>query len=246
MLILLPPSEGKATEGDGPSLDLAGLSFPELTRTRKRVLRALTKASARKNAQKLLELPAGQAEAALARNKALNTAPTLPVARLYTGVLYDNLALHTLDEETAAQRIVILSGLWGALRLTDRIPPYRLAMGVSLPPLGRLAATWRPALKKALHPTGLVVDMRSAPYAAAWRPPSPSVTVRVFREHTQDGVTKRTVVSHMAKATRGKLAHDLIKTGEEPESPGQLLKAVNALGYTAELNEPNLDVILHG
>jgi len=34
--ILLPPSEKKATEGDGPPLDLASLSFPGLTPARRR------------------------------------------------------------------------------------------------------------------------------------------------------------------------------------------------------------------
>ncbi|MEU5882134.1 peroxide stress protein YaaA [Spirillospora sp. NPDC047279] len=245
MLILLPPSERKATDGDGPPLDLAGLSFPELNPTRERVLCALGEVCLRADAPEVLGLPAGQVVEALGRNRGLFTAATLPVARLYTGVLYDNLDLADLPADRAADQIVVFSGLWGALRLTDRIPPYRLAMGVSLPEEGRLAALWRPVLKEALHTGGeLVVDMRSGPYAAAWKPPRPAVAVRVFREHILGGVPKRTVVSHMAKATRGKVAHDLIKAGAAPETPEQLLKAVAGLGYTVELNGSNLDVIL--
>ncbi|REE95472.1 YaaA family protein [Thermomonospora umbrina] len=250
MLIVLPPSEGKASGGDGPPLDLAGLSHPGLNPTRERVLAALAEVCCRDDAQHVLGLTEGQRDEALERNLALYEAPTLPVSRLYTGVLYDRLALASLDERAmraAEEQIVILSGLWGALRLTDRIPPYRLAMAVSLPPLGRLASAWRPALEEALKPQGLVVDMRSAPYAVAWRPPAPAVSVRVFRERILYGVPKRTVVSHMAKATRGGVAHDLLKAGADPATPEELLKIVCGLGHTAELSPDGafLDVILH-
>ena len=246
MHILLPPSEKKATDGDGPPLDLAALSFPELNPVRRRVLSALTKASRRRDAPDVLGLPPGQVDDALARNKALRAAPTLPVARLYTGVLYHNLDLPDLDAEAAATQIIVFSGLWGALRLTDRVPPYRLAMAVSLPPAGRLGTLWRPAMSKALRPDGdLVVDMRSGPYASAWKPPQPAVAVRVFRERLVGGAPERTVVSHMAKATRGQIAHDLLKAGAAPRTPDELLKAVAGLGHTVELNGPNLDVVLH-
>ncbi|GAA1540906.1 peroxide stress protein YaaA [Actinomadura kijaniata] len=244
--ILLPPSEKKSVAQDGPPLDPAALSFPELRPTRERMMDALGKASRRGDAPEVLGLPAGQAAEALARNRALREAPALPAAELYTGVLYDNLAIGELDLERAAGQIVIFSGLWGALRLTDRIPPYRLAMGVTLPGQGRVSAVWRPALKEALRPDGLVVDMRSGPYMAAWKAPRPAVAVRVFRERILDGAPQRTVVSHMAKATRGRVAHDLIKAGASPETPEELLKAVTDLGYAAELDGAHLDVILPG
>ncbi|TDD84769.1 peroxide stress protein YaaA [Actinomadura darangshiensis] len=246
MHILLPPSEKKATDGDGPPLDLASLSFPGLTQARERVLAALDEACRRDDAPDVLNLPAGQVAEALARNKALHEAPALPAARLYTGVLYDNLDLADLDAEAAAEQIIVFSGLWGALRLTDRVPPYRLAMAVSLPSEGRLGALWRPAMREALRlDDDLIVDMRSGPYASAWKPPRPAVAVRVFRERLVGGAPERTVVSHMAKATRGRIAHDLLKTGASPRTPEELQKAVADLGHTAELNGTDLDVILH-
>jgi cytoplasmic iron level regulating protein YaaA (DUF328/UPF0246 family) len=240
LLILLPPSESKA-DGDGPPLDTSALSFPTLTKTRERLVNAVTKlcAGQEQRALRVLGLSPGQA-AEIARNRALRTAPALPAARLYTGVLYDNLDLATVDPDRAAHSIVIFSGLWGALRVTDRVPPYRLAMGVTLPRLGALAALWRPVLTKALdaEPTGgLIVDMRSAPYAAAWRPPA--TRVRVFRE--QDG--RRSVVSHMAKATRGAVARSLLHSPVDPSTPNELAKTLVDLGYRAEPNGPDVDVI---
>ncbi|MFC7100279.1 YaaA family protein [Nonomuraea rubra] len=175
------------------------LSFPALDKSRTRVLNALVRASRRRDALDVLGLTPGLA-GELAKNAALKTAPTLPAAALYTGVLYDNLGLGTLDEESrrrAEESLLIFSGLWGVAKITDWIPPYRLSMGVTLPPIGGLAAFWRPKVAKELDRVpGLVVDLRSATYAGAWQPGSRSVTVRVFR----DGK----VVSHMAKATRGR------------------------------------------
>ncbi|GAA4504119.1 peroxide stress protein YaaA [Actinoallomurus oryzae] len=238
MLILLPPSEGKATEGDGPPLDLAGLSLPELTRTRERVLTALERLCAGREtrAREVLGLSPGQA-GEIARNRELRHAPTLPASRLYTGVLYDNLGLADLDPDRVARSVLIFSGLWGALRVTDRVPPYRLAMGARLPRLGALAAVWRPVLTGALPAGGLIVDMRSAPYAAAWRPEA--VRIRVFRE--REG--RRTVVSHMAKATRGAVARALLSNAADPTTPEELVKVLADLGYAAELNGRDVDVI---
>ncbi|WP_327090697.1 peroxide stress protein YaaA [Nonomuraea sp. NBC_01738] len=240
MLILLPPSEGKASEGSGPAF--GELSFPTLDRARKRVRTALARASKRRDALDVLGLTPGLA-GELAKNLVLDTAPALPAAELYTGVLYDNLSVVTLSEEArarAAESVLVFSGLWGVLRLDDRVPPYRLSMGVTLPQLGGLASFWRPMVAKELDRLpGLVVDMRSGTYAGAWKPGERSVAVRVFR----DGK----VVSHMAKATRGEIARALLESAADPSSPEELAKALDDLGYRVTLaaTKPgpwNLDV----
>ena len=237
MLILLPPSEGKASEGNGPPV--AGLSFPKLDRFRGRVRSALVRASRRRDALGVLGLSPGQAPE-LAKNLALKEAATLPAAELYTGVLYDNLALGELAPDARAraeESVLIFSGLWGVVRMADRIPPYRLSMGVSLPPLGALTAFWRPAITAELDRLpGLVVDMRSATYTGAWRAGDRGVSVRVFR----DGK----VVSHMAKATRGRIARALLESGLDPATPDDLAKALDALGYAVRQAPGKLDVEL--
>lgn len=231
MLILLPPSEGKASEGHGPPV--GDLSFPTLDKARKRVVNALVRASKRRDALDVLGLSPGLAGEP-AKNAALKTAATLPAAELYTGVLYDNLGLATLDEESrrrAEESLLIFSGLWGVVKITDFIPPYRLSMGVNLPPLGGLAAFWRPHVTKELDRVqGLVVDLRSSTYAGAWQPGERSATVRVFR----DGK----VVSHMAKATRGEIARALLQQDTKPSTPDELAKILDDLGYTIDLTAP--------
>ncbi|MBG0812708.1 YaaA family protein [Planomonospora sp. ID82291] len=229
MLILLPPSEGKATADAGPALDLASLSFPSLPR--RTVLEALTTLCGRpEEARSVLGLSEGQT-GELTKNLRLRTAPALPVAELYTGVLYDHLGLASLTAQAAgraAERLLVFSGLWGLLRITDRVPPYRLSMGVRLPPLGGLGAFWRRSLTPVLDAEpGLVVDLRSGTYAAAWQPGGRGVAVRVLK----DGK----VVSHMAKATRGVIARSLLEGGADPRTPEELAKVLGDLGHVVRL-----------
>ncbi|PRX97350.1 peroxide stress protein YaaA [Allonocardiopsis opalescens] len=262
MLILLPPSESKAEGGGGAPADPAALGLPELAEARARVAAALGELCSgdAEAARAALGLSVGQA-AELPRNTRLRTAAALPAAELYTGVLYDALRLPALlagpHAGTVRDSVLIASALWGALRPADRVPPYRLSMAASLPPLGPLAAFWRPLLAgplTALAEGRLVVDARSGTYAAAWRPrgrtAEHTVGLRVLREDAAGG---RTVVSHMAKATRGEVAHALLAAGARPQTPKELAVAVEDLGHRAELRAPTgpgrpwvLDIVLSG
>ncbi|MBB4933099.1 hypothetical protein F4561_003919 [Lipingzhangella halophila] len=250
MRILLPPSEGKATGGDGPPLDLGALTLPELGDARETVLEALERLCSGpvETARDILRLPATQGEA-VQRDREVRAAPTLRAADRYTGVLYDHLDLPGLlagDSAEAARRsVLIFSGLWGVVGVEDPLPPYRLAMDVRLPPLGPLGAFWRERLTDPLTKSTeghLVVDCRSAAYAAAFKPVGDTremtVTVRVLRETISGGATKRTVVSHMAKATRGAIARSLLANRVDPATPAELAEALNDLGHPAEPRAP--------
>jgi len=250
LLLVLPPSEGKASGGDGPPLDLAALSFAQaLSRPRERVLNALVKLCAaatprgRARARTVLGLSAGLAGEVAVDAAVLGT-PTLPAARRYTGVLYDHLGLATLPEdarERATGSVVILSALWGAVGPDDAIPPYRLSMGVTLPRIGRLAAHWRAPLARALAEPALVVDCRSATYRSAWTPSAASTVVHV-RAFTVAGDGSRRVVSHMAKATRGDVARALLTRagglGRDAATPDEVADVVRAAGMDCELVPP--------
>ena len=246
MLVLLPPSEGKAASGVGEPLDPAELSLPALNPARERVLDALVAlCSGRDEAAALKALGLSQGlRGEVARNAGLRSAPALPAGRVYTGVLYDALGLPRLGRsagELAQQSVLIFSGLWGAVHVGDRIPPYRCSMGAKLPTLGSLGAHWRAAMAEVLPGAagdGLVVDLRSAAYAAVWRPTgevaSRTAAVRVLHERVIAGVVKRSVVSHFNKATKGRLVRDLLQAGGEPRSPAELLTALRDLKYTVE------------
>ena len=203
----------------------------------------------------MLGLPATLA-AQVARNARLRDAPAHAAERVYTGVLYDALDLRGLPagaRRRARDSVAIVSALFGAVRPDDRIPAYRLAMDVDLPGVGPLAAAWREPLAPVLTEAagdGVVVDCRSATYAAAWRPPREiaerSVAVRVLREH--EG--QRTVVSHMAKQTRGRVARELLLTRRRVRRPQDVAAAL-AGSFATELRPPpragagwTLDVIV--
>ncbi|MEW2397074.1 peroxide stress protein YaaA [Streptomyces sp. NPDC046862] len=251
MLVLLPPSEGKAASGRGAPVKPASLSLPALTEAREAVLGELVELCAgdEGKAREVLGLSEGL-RGEVAKNAGLRTAGARPAGEIYTGVLYDALDLASLD--TAAKRragrsLLVFSGLWGAVHVTDRIPSYRCSMGVKLPGLGALAAYWREPMAAALPEAagdGLVLDLRSSAYAVAWKPKGEvagrTATVRVLHAQVDaaTGVEKRSVVSHFNKATKGRIVRSLLTDGAAPKSPAELVEALRDLGYVVEAEPP--------
>ena len=151
-------------------------------------------------------------------------------------MLYEHLGLGTFGD---VDNVLIASALWGFVRPSDRIPAYRLSMGATLPRIASLPALWRDPLRKALPDEGLIVDMRSGSYTAAYKPKAATVVgVRAF-------VAGKTI-SHMVKATRGDVARILLSSAEPPESPDALATLVRQQGLSVELSGSgrswNLDI----
>lgn len=241
MLVLLPPSEGKADGGRGAPLDLTRLSHPALHPVRARLVEALGSLarSDPTGLQAVLACPAGEVE----KNAALTTAPTLPAMRRYTGVVYEALSYSTLSpggRRRANGSLRVASALFGLLAPTDPIPAYRLSGGTSLPGVGSLATVWRAVLEPELAThRGLVVDLRSGAYATLARVPH-AVEVRVLRE--ADG--RRTVVSHDNKHTKGRLTRALCEHGAR--TVGDVAAAGRACADDVEVDGRRVDLLLHG
>ncbi|MFE6842347.1 peroxide stress protein YaaA [Streptomyces sp. NPDC057686] len=262
MLVLLPPSEGKAAGGSGAPLEPETLSLPGLAGARAAVLAELVELCAgdELKAREVLGLSEGL-RGEVAKNAGLRSAVARPAGEIYTGVLYDALGLADLPagaRALAERSLLVFSGLWGAVRVTDRIPSYRCSMGVKLPALGALGAYWREpmaAVMPAAAGDGLVLDLRSSAYGSAWKPKGEvagrTATVRVLHAQVVDGVEKRSVVSHFNKATKGRLVRDLLLAGAVPSTPADLVTALRDLGYTVEAEPPakparawSLDVVV--
>jgi cytoplasmic iron level regulating protein YaaA (DUF328/UPF0246 family) len=211
-LVLLPPSAGKA-QPDGPPVDLAELAFADvLTKPRDRLLRALR----------------------------LTDAPAAPAAEVYTGVLYRQLGLPDLADRW--DRVLIASALFGVVAPGDRICAYTLDMGSKVPRLREsLTAFWRRPLARALPDAGLIVDLRSGSYAAAWKPRH--ATVLGVRGFTVGPDGSRKVITHMAKRVRGDVARLVLQSPTEPETPGDVAAIAAAGGLEVELNGDYLDVL---
>jgi len=233
LIVLLPPSEGKTAPSEGAPVDVSELPFPGLGKTRERLLDVLSRLTFPR-ALKYLDIGPGLEEEAR-RNLTLRDAPAAPAHEVYTGVLYEHLGLGSLD----APNVLIASALWGFVRPSDRIPAYRLSMGATLPRIASLPALWRDPLRKAVPDEGLIVDMRSGSYIAAFKPKAATVVgVRAF----VDGKT----ISHMVKATRGDVARILLTSGETPETPEDVASLARQSGLSVELSGSgrsfNLDV----
>ena len=241
MLIVLPPSQSKASPPPGLNLDLEALAFPGLNPVRKRILTALVRLcrADKEAAMSALGLGArqvGEVEA----NARVRTAPSAPAIEIYTGVLYEALDVGTL---TAPQRrrldamVAISSALFGLVRPLDRIPAYRLSAELQIPGVPSLAQAWRPVISPLLEEgSGLVWDLRSAAYAGLGPAPASSrtVTTRILLERGG----KRSVVSHHNKATKGRLVRGLACATGKARTPDDLADSLTALGYRCELHAP--------
>ena len=245
MLVLLPPSEGKSAPTRGKRLALEDLGFPGLTTPRSAVLDALVDLSSGDPARARETLGLGSTQDdEVRRNTGLRSARTARADAIYTGVLYESLDLAGLDPSArrrASRWLAVTSSLFGLVRPGDRIPAYRLAGDVNLPGLGVVAAHWRrvldPVVREAAG-SGLVMDLRSTTYAGFWRPePDLAPRVATVRVLQQVG-SRRTVVSHVNKATKGRLVRALLESGASPATPTALAHHLAGLGWHVELGDP--------
>jgi len=176
----------------------------------------------------------------VAQNTWLLESPAIPVVDVYTGPLQDGLDFARLSKAAAARAahgVVVTSALWGALRPSDRVPPYGLSIHAALVGIDRIDATWRAVLPAVLAEAagdGLVVDLRSSYYQAAGLPAGVSdrtVALKVEqgpRHHIGDVVAKR---------VRGEAAHHLLESGAEPADP-DALAGVLADRWPVQLEPP--------
>lgn len=251
MLILLPPSEGKASPSGRARLDIDSLAFAEQLGSRRAELITALEKLGRVSQEKAIEalgISTGQAED-IARDARLASSPVAPASQVYTGVLYDRLdfaSLPATGKRRAAGSVLISSALWGFLAPADPIPYYRFSMKAKLPKIGGLPAFWRDSLGSAMEAAGkdesggLVLDMRSGAYSAAWKPKQARlVTVRGFT----DRGGKRKAISHMAKAVRGDVARIALSAKAMPKDLETLAGLLEDEGMKVELTDKTLDII---
>ncbi len=209
-MLLLPPSEGKATGGNrrrAPWTPDAGSFGTALGERRAAIVEAL--AAVHGGDEKLLGVKGDHLARALSANTSLIGAPVLPAWQRYTGVVWDHLDPATLPA-AARKQIVVVSGLLGLVRGDDPVPDYRLKMGASLPPLGKLSTWWRVALTEQvarLVTQRVVIDLLPQEHRGALTLDGlDGISVTLIDPSGKPG-------GHFAKAAKGELARALLTDG---------------------------------
>lgn len=222
MKILLPPSETKRAGGDGPPIMPHALALPVLAPLREAAMDALSAlAQDEDSAARILKLGPRQL-GDIAHNGTLRTAPTMPAADRYTGVLYDALDAQTLDvaaRRWLAEHVLIHSAPFGPVGALDPLPMYRLAAGTALPGVPPLRRHWAEATTAAIADAdpSFVLDLRSEAYVALGPVPEsvPSAYVRVVTDRGR-------ALNHFNKKAKGALVRALAEDRPEAVTGEQL------------------------
>ena len=166
---------------------------------------------------------------------------SLPAVWAFDGDVYDGLqarALKAADLAWAQQHLVILSGLYGALRPLDRLQPYRLEMGTALATRrGKdLYAFWGDTVARHLderlaeEASPVLLNLASQEYSKVV--PRAAVRARWVDVSFLEGEGREAkIVSFFAKRARGLLArHAITKRARSPRA----LEDFNEAGYALD------------
>ncbi len=246
MLILLPPSENKRAPRRGPRLSI-GDRPTALQEPTRQVLDALMRlcSDSPGEATRMLGLSPTQGDL-LELNAELASAPCAPAWRVYSGVLFDALDVGSLSagaKRRALASVWVASALFGVVQLAESIPAHRLSAGTTLPGVPRLTSLWRQpvdrTLREHLGRDEMLLDLRSSSYVALWPIPPDlrerAVVAKVWQRRS-DG--SRSAVSHANKATKGRIAADLLRSRRSFTSPSQVSAALRQRDWDVQLIPP--------
>lgn len=208
MKILFSPSETKTNKAFLPPINEESFIFPPLYEKRMEVIgryqdiiqkqdiATLGTLFGIKDAQKCLAL------AHINLFKAL----TCKAIERYDGVAYDHLHYQSLLESAQKfidNHVLIFSNLFGPLLAGDQIPEYKLSQGETLEkfkPELFYKEVFSPSLDAMLE-NEFIVDLRAGFYEKFYTMKQPFVTAKFLKNGK--------VVSHFAKAYRGKMVRQL-------------------------------------
>ncbi len=225
-LILLPPSEGKASGGEARALHMTSLSFSSLNETRKLMIKGLVDVSSKPEAAlRLLGLKGKSLETAKLDNLSVENTLTKPAIERYTGVMFDAIDYPTFNDAEKVifnESVIIMSGLFGMVRPTDMIPIYKLKMGAKLHEGKACSSTWKPLVTEIIAAEGkhrVIWDLLPVEHSAAWDPLGVTAAARFtvkFLQRRPDGNLK--TVSHWSKTLKGALVRYLVSNAEKSGS----------------------------
>ncbi len=133
MILLLSPAKTIET---GKTPDNLMTTEPQFTAQAQKLMKVLQKLKGQQ-LQQLMDISEALADLNVQRNKVWGTtkAETGMAVYSFNGEVYRGMKVNTWsknDLEYAKEHLIILSGLYGMLKPTDAIHPYRLEMGTKL------------------------------------------------------------------------------------------------------------------
>ncbi len=139
---------------------------------------------------------------------------TMPAIERYTGVAYDYLDYPTLaqkEQKFIDESLIIFSNLLGAIKAGENIPNYKLKQGEKLGDFAieKFYKNETSALLNDYLKDELIIDLRAGFYDKFYLPNKPYVTMKFIKNGK--------VVSHWAKAYRGKVVRELAKYQPQSE-----------------------------
>lgn len=237
MKLVLSPA--KSLDFESP-LPTEKYTEPQFLKQSERLNKLLKKKSA-KSLSKLMSISDALGQLNYERNQSwelpFTTDNARPAVYAFSGDVYKGLDAYTIPEEKMDKlqnTVRILSGLYGLLKPTDLIQPYRLEMGTKMP-VGvkkNLYEFWKKDITKALNQEleddELFLNLASNEYFKAVDKKALKVPVVTANfKDLKNGEYK--VISFFAKEARGLMARYIVDTNAQTVDD---LKGFNYQGYS--------------
>jgi cytoplasmic iron level regulating protein YaaA (DUF328/UPF0246 family) len=210
--ILLAPSETKSEGGSLPPVNTKSFVFSELFDKRLEIIEPYKELIKRHDMDEL-QKKFGIKKAADIEAYCIDvaTAPTKKAIERYTGVAFDYIDYEQLDATSKHyidEQVILFSNLFGPVLASDHLPYYKLKQGEKLEGIG-IDAHYKKYFTQALddYLDGDVIDLRAGVYEKFYKISKPYTTFKFLKEGK--------VVSHWAKAYRGKLVKVLAENSIE-------------------------------
>ena len=195
MLILIPPSEGKA------KVKSSDVTFAETNFKFEREVNQIVRLLSLLNEEDLRSIYGTSQEKSdifHRQNQDIFKSHCAKAIERYTGVVYEYIDFKSLDKNAQnymEKHVRIFSGLFGLLTPNTLIPNYKLKMNVL-----SLQYHWTPILTKELEKEDIIFDLLPQVHRKAYKP-SKNV-IKIDFSVIKKG--KKTAAGHFGKAVKGK------------------------------------------
>ncbi len=223
MKILFSPSESKSLDLD---LSKTGLKESDLSKEQRYILlkyRDYIKRSSSKELSKLFGLKKDR-DIEFFREIDIFNSPAKKAITRYNGTAFEYLKYSSLTKEQQNfldKNLIIFSNLFGAIFADFKIPNYKLKQGESIgeiSPYEFYKDRYSDLLDQLLDGE-FIIDLRAGFYLKYYKPKHHYITLKFIKNGK--------VISHWAKAYRGKIVNELSKYRPQSESDFQNINFKN-------------------